>query len=44
VAGLPRAQAGLGNRALVAEGYATTPASGVYQLTRQARQQSPEPG
>jgi hypothetical protein len=32
VAGLPRPEAGLGNRALVAEGYATTPASGVYQL------------
>jgi hypothetical protein len=32
VTGLPRPDAGRGNRALVAEGYATTPASGVYQL------------
>jgi hypothetical protein len=32
VAGLPRPEAGRGNRALVAEGYATTPASGVYRL------------
>ena len=32
VTGLSRPDAGLGNRALVAEGYATTPASGVYQL------------
>jgi hypothetical protein len=31
VTGLSRADAGLGNRALVAEGYATTPARGVYQ-------------
>ena len=30
VTGLPRADAGLGNRALVAEGYATTPERGVY--------------
>ncbi len=30
VTGLPRADAGLGNRALVAEGYATTTARGVY--------------
>ena len=27
---LPRSEAGLGNRALVAEGYATMPARGVY--------------
>jgi hypothetical protein len=32
VTGLPRTQAGLGNRALVAEGYATSPARGVYVL------------
>jgi hypothetical protein len=32
VAGLPRPEAGRGNRALVAEGYATTPAVGVYRL------------
>jgi hypothetical protein len=33
VTGLSRPEAGLGNRALVAEGYATTSATGVYQLT-----------
>ena len=33
VTGLSRAEAGRGNRALVAEGYATMPARGVYQLT-----------
>ena len=33
VTGLSRPEAGRGNRALVAEGYATNPASGVYQLT-----------
>ena len=32
VAGLPRPDAGRGNRALVSEGYAITPAPGVYQL------------
>jgi hypothetical protein len=32
VTGLPRPEAGRGNLALVAEGYATMPASGVYQL------------
>jgi len=32
VTGLARPEAGRGNRALVAEGYATTPARGVYQL------------
>ena len=32
VTGLPRSEAGLGNRALVAEGYATMPARGVYRL------------
>ncbi len=33
VTGLSRPDAGLGNRALVAEGYATTPARGVYVLS-----------
>jgi hypothetical protein len=33
VTGLSRPEAGLGNRALVAEGYATTPSRGVYVLT-----------
>ena len=32
VTGLTRPDAGRGNRALVAEGYATTPATGFYQL------------
>ena len=32
VTGLSRVDAGLGNRALVAEGYAVSPARGVYQL------------
>ena len=32
VSGLSRPEAGRGNRALVAEGYATMPTSGVYQL------------
>ena len=32
VTGLSRPEAGRGNRALVAEGYATMPAPGVYQL------------
>jgi hypothetical protein len=32
VTGLPRPEAGLGNRALVAEGFATMPARGVYCL------------
>jgi hypothetical protein len=32
VTGLPRPDAGLGNRALVAEGYAMMPATGVYHL------------
>jgi hypothetical protein len=36
VTGLPRPDAGRGNRALVAEGYATTPATGVYQLAASA--------
>lgn len=33
VTGLSRAEAGLGNRALVKEGFATSPARGVYVLT-----------
>lgn len=33
VTGLSRAEAGLGNRALVAEGFATMPARGTYRLT-----------
>ena len=36
VTGLSRADAGLGNRALVAEGYATMVATGVYQLANLA--------
>jgi len=40
VTGLPRPDAGRGNRALVAEGYATMLASGLYQLA--ANQTSPE--
>lgn len=34
VTGLPRWEAGLGNRALVAEGYAMMPSRGVYHLAR----------
>src|SRR6185295_787496 len=34
VTGLSRPEAGRGNRALVAEGYATTPAYGVYHLAK----------
>ena len=34
VSGLSRPEAGRGNRALVAEGYATSPHPGVYSLTR----------
>ena len=37
--GLPRPDAGRGNRALVAEGYATTPARGEYWLVN--RSESP---
>jgi hypothetical protein len=36
VAGLSRPDAGRGNRALVAEGYATSPAPGVYQVASPA--------
>ncbi len=39
VTGLPRAEAGRGNQALVKEGYATMPARGVYTLV--ARPQAP---
>ncbi len=34
VTGLPRWEAGLGNRALVAEGFATMPGRGIYRLSR----------
>ena len=37
VTGLSRREAGLGNRALVAEGFATSPARGVYVLTDMPR-------
>ena len=37
VTGLSRPDAGLGNRALVAEGYATSPARGVYVLAQDTR-------
>ncbi|HTL45417.1 MAG TPA: hypothetical protein VL262_13830 [Vicinamibacterales bacterium] len=37
VTGLSRVEAGQGNRALVAEGYATSPSRGVYLLTATAR-------
>jgi len=37
VTGLSRPEAGRGNRALVAEGYATMPAPGLYQLTSWVR-------
>jgi hypothetical protein len=40
VAGLPRPDAGRGNRALVSEGYAIMPASGVYQLAKLAWRES----
>jgi hypothetical protein len=42
VTGLARPEAGLANRALVAEGYATTPARGVYRLSALA--DAPAPG
>ena len=42
VSGLSRPEAGRGNRALVAEGYATMPASGVYQLATRGASQAPE--
>ena len=43
VTGLPRPEAGLGNRALVAEGFATMPARGTYRLAASARATSDEP-
>jgi DNA-binding IclR family transcriptional regulator len=36
VSGLPRPEAGRGNRALVAEGYATMRARGLYELAAAA--------
>jgi hypothetical protein len=39
VTGLPRPDAGRGNRALVKEGYATTPAYGVYHLAADGARQ-----
>jgi hypothetical protein len=45
VTGLPRPEAGRGNRALVAEGFATMLATGVYRLTDGgALEEEPEPG
>ena len=43
VTGLSRPEAGLGNRALVAEGFAVSPSRGVYQLTRIEEPQSDSP-
>ena len=43
VTGLSRVDAGIGNRALVARGLATTPARGVYLLTAFGRAAVPEP-
>lgn len=43
VTGLSRPDAGLGNRALVAEGYATTPARGVYLLAGAAGRSTDPP-
>ena len=40
VTGLSRPEAGLGNRALVADGYAASPARGVYR--RAAMDREPE--
>jgi len=39
VTGLSRPEAGRGNRALVAEGFATSPATGFYQLAAPPAQQ-----
>jgi len=44
VTGLPRPDAGRGNRALVAEGYATTPALGVYRLAAPPRPEHDDSG
>jgi hypothetical protein len=41
VTGLSRPDAGLGNRALVKEGYATTPSYGVYRLSAALRTANP---
>jgi hypothetical protein len=43
VTGLSRPEAGRGNRALVAEGYATMPAPGVYRLTTSGARSLPAP-
>ena len=43
VSGLSRPEAGRGNRALVAEGFATMPASGVYHLAARRPSQPSEP-
>jgi hypothetical protein len=43
VTGLPRPEAGLGNRALVASGFATTPSRGVYVLRSARRPQRTDP-
>ena len=42
VTGLSRPDAGLGNRALVAEGFATSPARGVYVLSPSADSRGPQ--
>jgi len=42
VTGLSRPEAGLGNRALVAEGHAASPATGFYQLTARRVREEPE--
>jgi hypothetical protein len=44
VTGLPRPEAGRGNRALVTEGYAIMPASGVYQLAAERAPGTAAPG
>ena len=44
VTGLSRSDAGLGNRALVADGYATSPATGVYRLANGDPAATPRPG
>ena len=44
VSGIPRPDAGLGNRALVAEGYASSPARGVYVLNDPPPEHPPGPG
>jgi hypothetical protein len=43
VTGLPRPEAGLGNRALVAEGFATMPAPGTYRLAEGVEAPESEP-